>query len=675
MRPHALRLILIAFTALLVPSLLRASGEDTVSLVLIEGDVRQDWPDPGSIALRRKNAAGDLEVYFTLSGSALSGTDYQASALRSVTIPDGDREAWVQIHPTGATLSPSKKSVVLTLQSGSGYNPSALKGAATVWISNGSPKPGSKAAIRFLEQAAFGPEGNFKNVQEVMRLGFEGWLSAQFSRPVGLHQPYLSYLARVSRTRVNHDSKTVSWWNRVMGVPSLYPGGRAQAPDPLRQRVAFALSEIFVISDRLDELSNQPIGMMHFYDLLVRGAFGNYRDVLYQVGAHPCMGIYLTHLQNEKGDPEAGTFADENFAREIMQLFSVGLWELNQDGTRKRDAQNQPIPTYDNHTIAETARVMTGFSFGGKLGTDFWYAPENFTAPMRMWDEYHDTGAKTLIGGVQLPARTPSFPDRGTAGLADYAATIDALFQHPNTPPFVCSQLIQKLVTSNPSPAYVARVAGHFIDNGRGVRGDLKSVVRAILLDPEARDPERLSSSTFGKLKEPYLRTVQLAKAVGARAANGNYELNYLDDIHFQQPLSAPSVFNFFKPAYSPAGPVADAGLLGPEFQILNDISALSVPNYHLSALSEGFNRWGSENPRAIVRPHLSQEIALAKDVPALLRRLDLLLTGGTLPNEQHQLIREAVEEISTDFYKWREERVRMAIYLIASSAEFALLR
>jgi len=391
------------------------------------------------------------------------------------------------------------------------------------------------------------------------------------------------------------------------------------------------------------------------------------------------MGSYLSHLQNAKGSAAKGTFADENFAREIMQLFSIGLWQLNPDGTRKLDAAGQPIPTYDNKTVAAMARVMTGFSFSGPKATGFYSAPENYLEPMRMWDAYHDLDAKTIISGtgagITLPARQASKPDLGTAALADYRAAIDALVAHPNTAPFFCKQLIQKLVTSNPSPAYVKRVADKFADNGSKVRGDLKAVVKAILMDPEARDAKYMTDAKFGKLKEPYLRSVNLAHALNVGGANQNFKLGNLLSVHFQQPMSAPSVFNFFKPGYVPPGPIGDAGLVAPEFQILNDVTALAVPNYCFRAVQVGFNRNTPSNPEEWFAPHLDAEVALAGDVPALLRRLDLLLTGGTLPNTQLQLIREAAEGIPTSAANWQLERVRMAIYLVAASADYALLR
>ncbi|NBV32553.1 MAG: DUF1800 family protein [Proteobacteria bacterium] len=477
-------------------------------------------------------------------------------------------------------------------------------------------------------------------------------------------------------TAVASTHKTTAWWNQVMN--------RSETADSLRQRVGFALSEIFVISDQFAPLAARPVAMANYYDMLLKGAFGNYRDLLYSVGTHPCMGTYLSHLQNAKGRPatstSAGTFADENFAREIMQLFSIGLWQLNADGTRALDAAGQPIPTYDNKTVGAMARVMTGFSFSGPKATGFYSAPENYMEPMRMWDAYHDLDAKVIISGpasngITLPARVASKPDVGTAGLADYNAAIDALVQHPNTAPFFCKQLIQKLVTSNPSPQYVKRVADKFADNGSKVRGDLKAVVKAVLLDPEARDPKMMANSSFGKMKEPYLRSVNLAHALGAVSSSQNFPLSNLADIHFQQPMSAPSVFNFFKPGYVPEGPIGNAGLVAPEFQILNDVTALFIPNYHLRALQYGFNRSNPKDPADLVMPQLNTELALASDVPALLRRLDLLLMGGSLPNAQHQLIREAVQGIPTTLARWQDERIRMAIYLIVASPDYAVLR
>lgn len=647
---------------------------DVVSLILVDGIVRQDWPDAGVVAVHRTGTTGPLTVNFTLGGTATAGVDYTGPANTSVTIPDGDREAWLDFAPKNFVMSKATKTVIVTLQTGTDYTVSEEKDeqSATVTLTNSNGLPGQKEAIRFLNQAAFGPNQDLKNVSEVMRLGFDRWVTVQFARPVGLQQPLIQRMDRARRDGVGGDVKVLSWWKQAMS--------QSGSADPLRQRVAFAFSEIFVVSDHLDELWNQPVGMMNYYDMLLKGSLGNFRTLLFNVATHPCMGTYLNHLGNEKGDPETGTFADENFAREVMQLFSIGLFELNLDGTPKLDEDDQLIPTYNNRDIADMAKVMTGFGFGGKKADDFYWEPENFATPMRLYDEYHDMTRKVLLNGVVIEAHPEFDPetmkDTGATALADLNVAIDMLFNHPSCPPFICKQLIQKLVTSNPSKEYVERVASKFVNNGSGVRGDMKAVIRAILLDDEARQPQFMNTATSGKMKEPYLRTATLIRALRARAANGVYDLRYLEDIHFQQPLSARSVFNFFRPGYSPAGPVNDAGLVAPEFQILNAVTATEVPNYYYRALHGwDFNRWGSENRRALVKPNLSAEMKLVNDVPALMRRLDLLLTGGTLPKEEHQVIREAVEAIHSDMWEWKQERVAMAIYLIATSPEFGVIK
>ena len=653
----------------------QTSTAPVVEVIVVDGLMNEAWPDDGVVAFRRQGLIGDLTVSFALAGSAAQGADYTASVQSQLTIPDGSREAWLRLTPLADALKEPRETIVVGLQANAAYAlpTSAARRTVTLSLTDAGAKPDAKEAIRFLWQAGFGPSADStsdsdivpENAESVMALGFGPWIESQFRKPVGLHQPILEAMAR-SGQPVYWDAKMRAWWARSIG-PS--------AGDPLRQRVAFALSEIFVISDRLDVLANQPRGMLNYYDVLVRGAFGNARDLLRNVALHPCMGVYLSHLKNRKADPELGTFPDENFAREIMQLFSIGLWELNADGTPRLNGQGQTIPTYDNAAITNFARVFTGLSFGGRRGTSFWWPPEDWNQPMRMWDEYHDLAPKTLLNGVTLPARVASVPDKGTAGMADIDGAIDCLFQHPNMGPFLGRQLIQRLVTSNPSPAYVGRVSAAFADNGRGVRGDLKAVIRAVLLDPEARSVTQLASATFGKMKEPYLRTAGLARAFNARSKSGLYPLSYLDEFHAQQPLSSPSVFNFFRPGHSPAGPINDAHLVAPEFQILNAVTAVAVPNYYYQVMRDGFNRWGDANPARVVRANLNAELALYQDIPALMRRLDLVLTGGMLDPLHHQIIRETVESIDETFWDWKKERIYMAIYLISTLPDHAIQR
>ena len=681
--PHLLGLWTRMALALLLLITVRAEAQtpdpgEVVSAVALNNYIREDWPAQGVIGFRRPGSTGAVTVNFALTGTARFNVDYKISTVtNSLTIPDGETEAWLRFIPQGIKLPRPMATIIVTLQAGTGYTltKNTAQKVVSLNLYTGSTKPGPHEAARFLFQAAFGPDSDStadadiipQNVQQVMSQGFAGWINDQMMRPVGLQKPLIDYSIKNKKNL----PKVASWWNRVMGVPTLYPGGKAQAADPLRQRMAFALAEILVVSDTVDGLGNQDQGMTSYYDMLLNNAFGNYRDILFNVAMHPCMGIYLSHLGNVKADPVAGTFPDENFAREIMQLFSIGLWELNNDGTRKLDANNNPIPTYDIKTITEFARVFTGLSFGppfDKNGEDYVY-------PMAMTDALHDLDPKTLLNNVTIPARTASDPDTGAAGMQDLNDTINCLFNHPSCPPFICKQLIQKLVTSNPSAAYVGRVTAAFINNGHNVRGDLKAVLKAILLDTEARDPSMLASTTFGKVREPLLRTVNLAKAFNSKSSTGIYDFEAVTyDWLQQQPYSAPSVFNFFKPGYSPPGALSSAGLVAPELQIINSVTALAAANFYLNAITSGFNQYyvpaGTE-----VLMQTAPELALADNIPALMRRLDMVLTGGILPPEQHQIIREAVESIATTTADYRGERVRLAIYLISTSPEFAVIR
>jgi uncharacterized protein (DUF1800 family) len=658
------------------------NAASVVSVAILDGEIREDWPEGAVLAIRRTGGLKPITVGFTLGGTATAGADYTADAGASVQIPAGAREAWVTLTPVADAAVEAAETIVLTLQTGAGYSLAAPT-AQTVTLQPSASTPGAKEAARFLIQASFGPDADDpadadltpENVEDLMTRGFAGWLDDQFTRPLGLHQPFIPWLD--AQEGVYWNPKQTAWWNRAMGVPSLVPGGSAQLPDPLRQRMAYALSQILVISDRPEALGVEPEGMANYYDLLVTHAFGNYRTLLFEVSRHPCMGFYLSHVKNRPPDPVNNIHPDENFAREIMQLFTIGLWELNLDGTRKRTPQGQFIPTYGNPQITELARVFTGFSYD-QPGVDFFEPAYNyFLLPMQMWDEYHDLNPKTLVGGVTLPARVASAnPDRGTAGLADVNAAIDALFNHPNVGPFIGRQLIQRFVTSNPSTNYVARVAAVFNNNGSSVRGDLKATLRAILLDPEARGAAYREQPGFGKLREPFLRAVNLARATNASAPVGAYPISNLDDLLAQEPCHAPSVFNYYLPGYSPPGPVLEAGLVAPEFQILTSATAISTPNYFWTAITGDFNRWGAASNNEAVRCNITHELTLATNVDLLLRRLDLALTGGVLSPREFQAIRESLLRIDAGVdAEWQRARVEFALYMIVNSPDFAVLR
>ncbi len=657
------------------------NAASTITVAALDDSAGERWPDPGVIAIRRSGGMRPLTVNFALGGTATPGVDYSPSATASVVIPPGSREVWVSFAPIADTNDAEPaETITLTALAGAGYTVGAPSGA-TVTLANetASGPPNAKAAARFLVQAAFGPDQDDaadadiipQNVGDVMTFGFSGWLDAQFALPATFLEPFTEVAGSIPEFYV--DRKVAAWWNRAMGAPTSVPNGPLVKYDALRQRVAFCLSQIAVVSDRPETLAVEPVGMANYYDMIISHAFGNYRDLLFDVTRHPVMGFYLSALKNQKPDPANNIFPDENYAREVMQLFSIGLWELNPDGTRRKDAQGRDIPTYNNTTITNFARVFTGLSFGG--GTSFLYAQTNWTAPMKMWDAYHDTGAKTLLNSVTLPGAPASDPDTGASGLADLNAAIDNLFEHPNVGPFVSRQLIQRMVTSNPSPAYVGRVAAAFANNGQGVRGDMKAVIRAILLDDEARNPAHMSDPHFGKQREPFLRVVNFARAFNASAPDEFFQVGSFFMDHYEEPMKSPSVFNFYLPGYTPPGEIQAAGLGAPEFQILNATSAISAPNYYSQAIFGGIHRWGSADPDRTVTLNLTTELALVNDVDALIRRLDLVLTCGQLSPRQFQTIREAVLRIAPSVWEWERERVKLAIYLIVTSPEFCILR
>ncbi len=688
-----------------IPDAARAAASwnaaSTVTVAAVDDTFSERWPDPAVFAIRRSGGLKPLVVTIALSGSAMSGADYVASDTTTVYLPPGAREAWVTLAPLAdAADGEAAETVTLTVQAGAGYSVGSAP-SATVSLLNepADAAPSPKAAVRFLIQAAFGPDADDpadadltpENAEQVMALGFEGWLDAQFALPPTYLQPFTEYAATIPEFYT--DRKQGAWWSRAMGTSPAVPGGPAVQYDVLRQRIAYCLSQILVVSDRPEALAVQPVGLVNYYDVLIRHAFGNYRDLLYDVTRHPVMGFYLSALKNQKPDPANHLFPDENYAREVMQLFSIGLWRLNADGTRYLSngsdldpagnpvPAGQPIPSYDNTTITNFARVFTGMSYAG--GDSFLFASENWLQPMDLWDDYHDLDPKTLLNGVTLPDRhaLASPGNTGTATEADLGAAIDNLFNHPNLGPFLARQLIQRLVTSNPTPAYVGRVAAAFADNDPGPavgqRGDLKAVIKAILLDSEARDPARRTDPHFGKQREPFLRVVNLARAFNASSPSGFYQLSLFSMDHYQEPLNSPSVFNFYLPNYSPPGEVQAAGLVAPEFQIVNATSAISAPNYYHTAILSGLHRWGTADPARNVKLDLAHEITLvdAAKLDALLRRLDLVLTGGELSPRQFQIIREAVLRIDTSSWEWEQERLRLAIWLIVTSPEYCVLR
>lgn len=675
------------------------SAANTITASTYDDTCSEGWPDPAVLVLRRSGGLQPLTVNFSLGGSATPSADYLPSiAGGSASFAAGQREVVLEIAPVAdAAGNEPAETVTLTILTGSGYSVGSANSATVTVLDESGPS--AKESARFLLQAAFGPDQDSaadpdqvpENVEQVMAMGIEAWIDEQLTRPVGTLLPMVQWQdEQPGSAEIYNDRKMNAWWGRAMGLPKLRPDATAeQLPDPLRQRVGFALSQIFVMSDRMERLNGERQGMVHFYDRLLQHSFGNYRDLLREVSLHPCMGIYLSHLGNRKSDPVAKTFPDENYAREIMQLFSIGLWMRNPDGTRILDGQGQPIPTYGNADITEFAKVFTGLSYGSLTisGTvNFGSYNGDFTVPMKGWDAEHDLGPKTLLLGATTPARSASPGNTGTATMADVDAAIDNLFYHPNVAPFIGRLLIQRLVTSNPSPAYIGRVSTAF---NAAPRGDLGRTVKAILMDPEARDAAKMGDPTFGKLREPFLRVVNLARAFNASAQSGWYYLDAFNLDHVHEPLNAPSVFNYYLPTYSPPGALAQAGLVSPEMQIINATSGVTAPNYFWNAIDGGLHRWGVGISARNTVLNLDQERLM--NVPAeaigdpspsvqpldpdpLIRRLDLVLTGSTLGPESFRIIREALVRIGPGSgWEWPENRLKLTIYLIVCSPEYAV--
>lgn len=542
----------------------------------------------------------------------------------------------------------------------------------------------AQQAARFLAQATFGPTAAEIGALQTLN-DYGAWIDAQIAatRSTYLTPTRSMYTAFYNycltqypdpKDRANNCPSPLAdtldtwrdyfrhvWWKRAV-----------QDPDQLRQRMSFALSQILVVSDKSADLSDTVFGLASYYDVLGRYAFGNYRDLLEEVALHPVMGLYLSMVRNEKADPARNIRPDENFARELLQLFGIGVHQLNPDGTLARDAFGEPIPSYDQTTIQEFARAFTGWNFAN-VSWDEWRGNANRTLKMVPVALYHDTQPKLLLQNVLVPG--------GQSAQQDLDAALDNVFNHPNVGPFLASQLIKRFTTSNPSPAYVGRVAAVFNNNGSGVRGDLGAVLRAILLDQEARRGTA-AVPAFGKLREPLLRMTQLFRAFNARPiAGGDWDIpptvtvfntpssrgiRGIDNDIGANVLGAPSVFNFFRPDYAPPGPVAAGGLTAPEFQLWTEnsvMAATNLLNFHIQDAQSGGD-WTYLN--------LTAEVALATQPASLLDRLDLLLTHGAMsPALRQSLLTQLANPAYPNNAEGRLGKVRDAISLIVNSPDY----
>ncbi len=521
-------------------------------------------------------------------------------------------------------------------------------------------------ASRFLAQATFG--ASMSEINALTTSNFDTWLNTQFARPQTLHLPNtVAYLNTLPPDQ-QHGQTSFNWslWKNF-----------AVGDDTLRQRVAYSLSQIFVISLDSNLSFGYPRGPANYLDTLGARAFGNYRDLLEAVTYSPMMGQYLSSLKNQKENPVTGSVPDENYAREVMQLFSIGLYQLNNDGTYKLNANGAPVETYTNADITGLAKVFTGLSFAGPdtsdnrfidkpLGRD----PDREIKPMQAYSQFHSTSEKKFLG-ITIPAT--AVPDTN----GDIKIALDTLFNHPNVGPFIGEQLIQRLVTSNPSTAYVSRVSAAFKNNGSGVRGDMKAVIKAVLLDPEARNLSATSTQS-GKLREPVVRLVNWMRAFNGKSADGRFLLGDTSDPSVslaQSPMRAPSVFNFYRPSYSPPNSnIGTANLVAPEAQITNETSIAGYLNFMRGVVSGGVGT--TANGVRDVQADYSAELALANDPDALLDRVSLMLVAGNLSTSTRAQIRAAIASVnigSTNPDSDRRNRVNLAIYLTMASPDYIL--
>lgn len=565
-------------------------------------------------------------------------------------------------------LAPVVSVALILTACGSPSDAPANAGAGSGQAPPSIPAPGnvttsSEQASRFLTQATFGPSQ--ADIDRLSNIGYSAWLQAEFAKPQeSLLQQVL--LAESAGEEVGADQLSEAFWTRAI-----------LSDDQLRQRVGFALSQIMVASYNDSQLLDRPIAMANYMDIMAAGAFGNFRQTLENVTYSPAMAIYLTYLKNQKADADREVVPDENYAREVMQLFTIGLLELEPNGQVRLDSSGNPIEIYDNTDVTELAKVFTGLSWAAR--SNFFGEPDSIESeylPLQMFEEQHSPESKSFLG-TTIPANTP--------GDESIRRALDALFNHPNTPPFISKQLIQRLVTSNPSPDYVLRVANAFrsgtysLPNGQvvgnGQRGDMRAVIAAILLDPEARDAAIMSDPNHGKIREPVLRLTHWARAFGVQRTDID-RIESLQDTRppnrlSQQAYRSPSVFNFYRPGFvAPGSQSATAGLVAPELQITTASSVTGYANFIEEFI---FNDVSDSD----YQPDYSQELSLAGDPAGLVDHLDGVLTYGSLRAETRARVIEAVQAITSGSgeYTRDELRVQVAILFIMTSSDYVVAR
>ena len=514
--------------------------------------------------------------------------------------------------------------------------------------------PTEPDAARFLLQATYGPKPG--EVEALRAQGLESWIEEQMALPRASHLAFFD-ATPADGERPEPGAVLESFFEQAI-----------RGRDQLRQRLTFALSELFVVSLEDADVRNAPAGLAGYLDLLAGHAFGNFRELLEAVTLSPTMGVYLDMAGSSRALPELGRLPNENYPREVLQLFSIGLHQLHPDGTLRLDADLQPIATYDQETVEAYARAFTGWTFGGqdqRFPARFFRPERNVRRPMEPWQAFHDSGEKRLLDGAVLPA--------GATPRADLEAALDGIFEHPNVGPFLCRFLIQRLVTSNPSPGYVYRCGLAFADDGTGERGDLGAVVRAILLDYEARAATLVARQDYGYAREPIVRMVALLRAIDAEPRGGRFRFGQLGRAGLalgQVPLRSPTVFNFFEPGYALPGEIAEAGLVSPELQIATETTVVGGANLHRLLLGAA-GLGGQAGP---LRADLSYFLPpQARDDEALLDRVDLLLFGRSMSEGTRATLRAALAD--PGFPRQGSQRVLELLWLAGIAPESAVQR
>ena len=551
---------------------------------------------------------------------------------------------------------------------GEGDAGSVVPGAVGAAVDPTSKIDTETDAVQFLTWSTFG--GSKSEIAAITGQDAADWLASEFAKPATLTLPTLAAQPRDSNANIESNRVDELYWDHII-----------TADDQVRQRMAFALSQIVVYSDAAD---NDQLMRGYYQDILIRNALGNYRELLDEVTYSPAMAEWLTYMRNRKGDPNTGRMPDENYAREILQLFSIGLVDLNLDGTPRLDAQGQQIETYSNDDIIGLARVFTGLAHAGG---NFNRRPDDGDIQqLEMYPEQHSELEKVFLG-TTIPA--------GTGGEESIRIALDTIFEHPNVAPFVSRQLIQRFTQSNPTPAYIENVATAFesgrftAQNGRvfgeGTRGDLQATLAAVLLEPTLfDDPAANGTITTGKVREPVLRFTHWARAFGVSNVNAGNERD-LDDTRSsesglgQQPFSSPSVFNFYRPGFiAPGTNSGNASLTVPEFQISNEGSAVGYLNFMTDFAFDRTSKRDRDD--RTYQPNYTDELSLVDDPQALVDHLDTLLTAGRMSAEEKTDIVDILGtiEIRTNTPENtaddQEDVVQTAVTLVLNSPSYTVV-